>query len=80
MTLEQKVREILYVDWNPCGLSDLPYNEYDSYVPWVVDLVLKRDKNISIFLALLQDHYFNGIGKGEADLKQIAKSLLGLNP
>ena len=78
--LELKVREILYRDWNPCGVEGLPEDEYDTYVPLVAALVASRDPNIAVFLAVLQDHYFNGLGKGERILENIATELRKLNP
>lgn len=78
--LELNVREILYRDWNPCGVEGLPEDEYDSYVPWVAALVISRDPRIALFLAVLQDHYFGGFGKVEEVLKNIATELRKLNP
>lgn len=78
--IELAVREILYRDWNPCGIDGLPENEYDTYVPLVAKLVVNRDPNISLFLASLQDYYFSGLGKSEKTLIRIAKDLRKLNP
>lgn len=77
--LELKVREILYHDWNPCGVEGLPEDEYDTYVPWVAKLLTNGDPHISIFLAVLQDYYFCGIGPDEKALKTIAAKLKSLN-
>jgi len=78
--LELEVRAILYRDWNPCDIEGLPENEYDTYVPLVAELVVSRDPNISVFLAVLQDHYFCGLGPDEETLKRIATELRKLNP
>ncbi len=78
--LELKVREILYRDWNPCGVEGLPEHEYDTYVRWVAQSVLERDPNIAFFLDLLQDGYFCGLGKSPEVLEVIAAKLLSLNP
>jgi hypothetical protein len=78
--LELEVRAILYHDWNPCGFEGLPEYEYDTYVPWVAELVASRDPNIAVFLAVLQDHYFGGLGPDEETLKRIATELRKLNP
>ena len=78
--LEMNVRAILYRDWNPCGVSGLPEDEYDTYVPWVAELVASRDPHISLFLAILQDYYFCGLGKSEEVLKNVATELQKLNP
>jgi hypothetical protein len=78
--LELKVRTILYNEWNPCGIGGLPEDEYDTYVPWVSALVASNDPNIAVFLAVLQDHYFCGLGKDEKTLKLIVNELRKLNP
>jgi hypothetical protein len=73
--LELKVREILYRDWNPCGIEDLPDDEYDTYVPWVTQLVVRDDQHIALFLAILQDYYFCGLGPDEETLRRIETKL-----
>ena len=30
--IQDSIRQILYHDWNPIGFSDLPGDEYDSYI------------------------------------------------
>jgi len=30
--IQDSIRQILYHDWNPIGVSDLPGDEYDSYI------------------------------------------------
>jgi hypothetical protein len=30
--IQDSIRRILYHDWNPIGVSDLPQDEYDSYI------------------------------------------------
>jgi hypothetical protein len=30
--IQVSIREILYRDWNPIGLHDLPNDEYDGYI------------------------------------------------
>ena len=30
--VQDSVRQVLYRDWNPIGFSDLPEDEYDSYI------------------------------------------------
>jgi hypothetical protein len=30
--IQDSIRKILYHDWNPIGVSDLPEDEYDSYI------------------------------------------------
>jgi hypothetical protein len=30
--IQDSIRQILYRDWNPIGFSDLPSDEYDSYI------------------------------------------------
>jgi hypothetical protein len=76
--IELKVREILYNDWNPCGVEGLPEDEYDKYVPWVAELLVRGDPHISLFLAVLQDYYFCGLGKSEAVLEEIETKLRNL--
>jgi hypothetical protein len=36
----QQVKKILFKDWDPIG-CDVPNDEYDSYVPAVIGLLLK---------------------------------------
>lgn len=33
-----KIGEILRNDWNPMGMSDLPRNEFEAYVPRMLEL------------------------------------------
>lgn len=35
-SLFNKVRKILFQEWNPIGFPDLPRDEYDSYIPEIV--------------------------------------------
>ncbi len=56
--LHTRVDEILYYVWDPIGVSDVPdvRDEYTSYVPQVVSLLLKSTpkEDLADHLALIQ--------------------------
>jgi hypothetical protein len=33
-----KISDILHNDWNPTGIADLPRDEYEAYVPQMLEL------------------------------------------
>jgi hypothetical protein len=37
-SLFNKISHILFTDWNPIGYADIPKNEYESYVPQIIEL------------------------------------------
>jgi hypothetical protein len=47
------IREILYRDWNPIGLHDLPNDEYDGYIAPVYRILVgsrsKQELNECLF-------------------------------
>jgi hypothetical protein len=38
LRLYKQIDEILYSEWNPIGVSDLPRDEYQSYLPKIFGL------------------------------------------
>ena len=41
--IQNSIREILFKEWDPLGVSDLaPDNEYDSYIAGVYELLLSN--------------------------------------
>ena len=40
LTDESRLRKILRFDWNPIGVSDLPADEYDSYIAAIQQLLI----------------------------------------
>lgn len=40
--LEEKINKILHDDWNPIGISDLPFDEYSRYVPRIYEALYEN--------------------------------------
>jgi hypothetical protein len=38
LEIYQKIDDILYNEWNPIGLTDLPRNEYENYTSKILKL------------------------------------------
>ena len=82
--IEDSIRQILYRDWNPIGVPDLPADEYDSYIAPVYRILTgtRSEEELVEFLfrtacdtigvaCETQEHF-------EA-LRPVARSLLDLN-
>ncbi|HEX3078969.1 MAG TPA: hypothetical protein VHQ04_00840, partial [Puia sp.] len=50
----KKIDEILYYEWNPIGIEDLPRNEYQSYIPIIFNLKKAGASNEEIATTLFQ--------------------------
>lgn len=47
--LYQMVSEVLWNDWDPIGLNDEgPQDEYESYVPEICSMIMKKESNQDI--------------------------------
>jgi hypothetical protein len=57
--LTRRVGEVLHYIWDPIGVSDQPYarDEYDSYVPEVVRLLIADNRiQLTAYLTRTADH------------------------
>ena len=73
-----QVREILLCDWDPVGVLDLngPKDEYDDYIPKIIELLLdqKSIKEIASHLDLIECDKM-GVRRGNKNLFEVAKKL-----
>lgn len=53
--LQQEVRKILLMDWDPIGIRDVPQaqDEYDNYVPRIAEMVTSRRSIVELSEYLL---------------------------
>lgn len=56
--LQAKVRKVLMKEWDPLAVHDIPeaQDEYDSYIPQVISLLLKRasPEEIAAYLSTVE--------------------------
>jgi len=61
--LFEKIRLVLRNDWNPIGLSEyLPQDEYNSYIPKIIDLLKRKHKKrvrLAVFTYLMYVEFIN---------------------
>lgn len=77
--VENRIRKILMKDWNPIGISDLPKDEYDSYIPtlhFLLDAGFRR-KQIAKLLHWLADEHM-GCPLKKKKSREIADKLLAI--
>lgn len=55
LMLYNQIDEILYFDWNPIGLSDMPRDEYQSYTPSIFNLK-KQEADVEAIARKLMEH------------------------
>ena len=50
-SLFNRVREALLMDWDPIVIQDFPeaHDEYDSYVPGLCELLMRKDPSGRVF-------------------------------
>ncbi len=77
--LRDKVAIILHDNWDPIGVSEIPeaHDEYDAYVPKVVDLVLGTTdgSDVATYLSWVATERM-GLSPNTAHDLEIAKLLL----
>jgi hypothetical protein len=52
LEIYKRIDEILYFDWNPIGVNDIPRDEYYSYIPEIFGLKQAGANNEEIAQAL----------------------------
>ena len=76
LRLHKRIDEILYFDWNPIGIGDLPRDEYHSYIPQIFHLK-KPGASSEIIAQTLIEYEFHILGMvGDIDkCRPIAKKI-----
>jgi len=79
LRLYKRIDEILYFDWNPIGVSGLPRDEYQSYLPSIFRLK-KSGADIESIAQSLTEHEAHILGvTGNIDqCRLIAKKIKSL--
>jgi hypothetical protein len=54
LEIYKKIDEILYFDWNPIGIDELPRDEYQSYTPKIFTLKKSEANNETIAQTLCE--------------------------
>jgi len=62
LAIYNKIDAILYFDWNPIGIDDLPRSEYYSYIPKIFNLK-KEGSNGEIIAQALCELEYHILGK-----------------
>lgn len=85
--IQDAIQLILYYDWNPIECTDLPLDEYDSYIGPVYR-ILANSRSEEDLIDFLTETECNTIGLGEPKgarndyrekLRPVAKKLLALD-
>jgi hypothetical protein len=70
-----KIDEILYFDWNPIGIDQLPRDEYQSYTPKLFNLKKLGSDRETIAQTLYELEFFI-MGSGDIEMcREIAKKI-----
>jgi len=79
--IQDSIRQILYHDWNPIGISELPENEYDSYIAPVYRILTGRRSEQELIECLFHIER-DAIGmpcQSPEQLRPVARKLLELD-
>lgn len=79
--LHQSIREILVGDWDPIGIRAIAEaaDEYDSYVPEIYSMLIKRRSagDISDFLLWVETEHM-GLAADRQKTRLVAEKIAGL--
>jgi len=78
--LTSKVRQILLRDWDPCGVgdNDALSDEYDRYIPAIVELLAKTSSSTAINEILAKFEQELGVSLPEQQREFTVRSLLAV--
>ena len=79
--IQDSIRQILYHDWNPIGVSDLPEDEYDSYIAPVYRVLVgsRSEQELIDCLFRLERDAIGMSSESPEQLRPVARRLLGLD-
>jgi hypothetical protein len=76
LEIYKKIDEILYFDWNPIGVGELPRDEYTSYTPKIFNLKKLGSNSETIAQALCElELYILGLPCDIEICREIAKKI-----
>jgi len=78
-TIQAKIGDILFYDWNPIGDHDIPKDEYDSYVSEIFNLIQSGAdaELLAVYLLRIESTIIGMPGTIE-NCRLIAKKILSL--
>jgi len=79
--IQDSIRQILYHDWNPIGFSDLPADEYDSYIAPVYRILAgsRSEQELVDFLFRTERDTIGVSCESPEQLRPVARRLLELD-
>ena len=79
--IQDSIRQILYHDWNPIGVSDLPEDEYESYIAPVYRVLVgsRSEQELIDCLFRLERDAIGMSSESPEQLRPIARRLLELD-
>jgi hypothetical protein len=79
--IQDSIRQVLYRDWNPIGVSELPENEYDSYIAPVYRILVgsRSEQELIESLFRIERDTIGMPCKSPEQLRSVARKLLELD-
>ena len=79
--IQDSIRQILHHDWNPIGFSDLPEDEYDSYIAPVYRILVgsRSEQELIEFLFSTERDIIGVPCESPEQLRPVARRLLELD-
>jgi hypothetical protein len=79
--IQDSIRKILYHDWNPIGVSELPEDEYDAYIRPVYRILAgtRSEQELIEFLFRTERDTIGMSCESPEQLRPVARRLLELD-
>jgi hypothetical protein len=79
-SLPRDIRQVLVQNWDPIGIADIPeaHDEYDSYIPEIARMIVRRGSADDIAKLLLAAEQNMGVEPNADRASEVARRLLGI--